>query len=365
MKINTLLFSLLSVSILISCEKTDTETPQPYDSGVIVINAGNFTDNNGTLSHLQRTGQSVMTDIFQKENLRALTGGISGYTEVNDKGIILVDNSTAGKDLLEIVNAHTLKSLATIPSTEIENPRNVLKVSETKAYISAWDATGDYSNFFKNPGYVAVLDLVTNKITKKIAVENGAESMQIVGNEVFVGNSGSVKNTISVIDVNTDAVKQIIPVGLNPEIIGADAGGQLWVFAGNELQKINTSSKSVDGKIKITSSNSAKSPGSFVMSADKNTIYFTHSFYDAADGWKQKGETYAFKTSATAVEAKTPFINRLFGGGMAVDPQTGNIYAGLVPSFKQAGYVFRFKSDGSLIDSVKAEIAPGKFFFKK
>lgn len=90
-----------------------------------------------------------MTDIFQKENLRALTGGISGYTEVNDKGIILVDNSTAGKDLLEIVNAHTLKSLATIPSTEIENPRNVLKVSETKAYISAWDATGDYSNFSK------------------------------------------------------------------------------------------------------------------------------------------------------------------------------------------------------------------------
>jgi hypothetical protein len=50
---------------------------------------------------------------------------------------------------------------------------------------------------------------------------------------------------------------------------------------------------------------------------------------------------------------------------LAVDPQTGNLYAGLVPSFKQAGFVFRYKPDGSFIDSVKAEIAPSKFFFKE
>ncbi|MCA0364817.1 MAG: DUF5074 domain-containing protein [Bacteroidetes bacterium] len=365
MKINTLLLSMLTIGILNSCEKAENETPQPYESGVIVVNAGNFSDNNGSLSLLQRTGNTLVTDIFLKENLRSLTGSLSGYCEVNGKGVILVDNSTAGKDVVEIVDAGTFKSIATIPSTEIENPRNAIKVSETKAYISAWDATGDFSNFFKNPGYVAVLDLSTNKIIKKIAVENGAEDLQLIGNEVYVGNSGSVKNTISVIDINTDAIKQTIPVGLNSEIIGADASGKLWVFAGNELQKINTGGKTVENKIKITSSNSAKSPGAFVMSADKNTIYFTHSFYDATDGWKQKGETYAFKTSASVAEAKTPFINRLFGGGMAVDPQTGNIYAGLVPSYKQAGYVFRYKSDGSLIDSVKAEIAPGKFYFKK
>lgn len=365
MKINAILAAIFAVSILASCEKNETEPLQPYDSGVIVVNSGNFTDNNGTLSLLQRSGQSVVTDIFQKENMRSIAGGLSGYAEVNEKGIILVDNSTAGKDLIEIVNARTFKTVATIPSTEIENPRTVIKVSETKAYVSAWDATGDFSNFYKNPGYIAVLDLTTNKIVKKIAVQNGAESLVLVGNEVYVGNTGSGKTILTVIDVASDAIKQTIEVGRNPTLIGLDASNKLWVYAGGELQKINTSAKTVESKLKITSTNASKSPSSFVLSADKATIYYTFSFYDSADGYAQKGETYSFSTTSTAIEAKTPFINRLFGGGLAVDPQTGDLYAGLVPSYKQAGYVFRYKSNGTLIDSVKAEIAPSKFFFKK
>jgi hypothetical protein len=101
------------------------------------------------------------------------------------------------------------------------------------------------------------------------------------------------------------------------------------------------------------------------LSANKATIYYTFSFYDAADNYVQKGETYSFSTTSTAIEAKIPFINRLFSGGLAVDPHTGDLYAGLVPSYKQAGYVFRYKANGTFIDSVKVEIAPSKFFFKK
>jgi YVTN family beta-propeller protein len=364
MKIKVLLALSLFLSLFSACEKAETEPTQPYDTGVIVINSGNFSDNNGTLTQISRNDQTATFDIFQKENLRSISGGLSGYTEVNNKGIILVDNSSAGKDLIEIVNARTFKSIATIPSSEIENPRNVIEVSATKAYITAWDATGDFSNFFAKPGYVAVLDLNTDKMVKKITVQNGAETLFKVENEVYVGNNSSGKSILSVIDIATDAVKQTIEVGNNPHIIGLDASGKLWIYAGGEFKKINTISKTIENKMKITSDNPSKSPSSFAISADKSTIYYTYSFYDAADGFKQKGETYSFKTSNTSVEAKTPFINRLFGGGLAVDPQTGNLYAGLVPSFKQAGFVFRYKSNGSLIDSVKAEIAPSKFFFK-
>lgn len=365
MKFSTILTSFLALGILVSCEKTVTDPSQPYDNGVVVINAGNFSDNNGTLSLISRNGQSISTDIFQKENQRSLAGSLSGYAEVNEKGIILIDNSTAGNDKIEIVNASTFKSLATIPSTEIENPRNVVKVSDTKAYVSAWDATGDFSDFYNKPGYVAVIDLISNKIVKKIAVQNGAETLEKVGNEVYVGNTGSGKKILTVIDIASETVKQTIDVGSNPAIIGVDASGKLWIYAGNELQKINTASKTIESKIKITSANTAKTPSSFVLSSDKSTIYYTHSFYDAAAGYTQKGETYSFKTSSTTIDANKPFVNRLFGGGLAVDPQTGNIYAGLIPSYKQAGYVFRFKPDGSMIDSVKAEIAPSKFYFKK
>lgn len=363
MKIKQLAILLL-LSIIYSCKKTETEPLKPYDTGVIVVNAGNFTDNNGTLSLLQKNTNTINLDIFHKENLRSLAGGLSGYAEVGDKGIILVDNSTAGKDLVEIVDARTFKSIATIATGEIENPRNVIKVSNTKAYISAWDATGDFSNFFKNKGYIAVLDLVSNKITKKIPVQNGAETMVIVGNEVYVGNATYDKPSITIIDTNTDAPKSDIVVGSNPTLIGRDINNKIWLFADNELIRLNSSTKTIETKVKINSTNFEKSASNFVMSADKKTILFTHSFYDSADNYAQKGETYSFPITDAVISTDKPFIKKLFGGGMAIDPIGGTIYAGLVPSFKQAGYVFRYKPSGVLIDSVKAEIAPSKFFFK-
>jgi hypothetical protein len=361
--------SLFTLAILTAtftaCKTTDPEPDQPYDKGVLVLNAGNFSDNNGTISLLSRDSKTISLDVFMKENTRSLAGGVQGYAEVNEKGLILVDNATAGKDVVEIVNARTFKSIATILSSEIENPRTVVKVSDTKAYITCWDATGDFSNFYKNPGYVAVIDLLTNKLTKKIPVQNGAESIVVVGSEAFVGYTGSGKTTLSVIDIATDAVKQSIEIGKNPSILDIDANGKLWIYVGGELVRFNTSTKAIETRLKVSATNASASPSSFTLSADKRTFYFTSSYYDANDGYKQKGQTYSFPIDATTITADKPFINRLFGGGLGVDAQTGTIYAGLVPSYKQAGYVFRYQTNGTLIDSVKAEIAPSKFFFKK
>ena len=90
---------------------------------------------------------------------------------------------------------------------------------------------------------------------------------------------------------------------------------------------------------------------------------YVYSFYDAADGYKQKGETYSFSINDAVISTAKPLINKLFTG-MSVDPASGNIYAGFTPSYKQAGYVFRYQSNGILIDSLKAEIAPEGFLFK-
>ncbi len=365
MNIKLVVVAALTASFT-ACQTTDPVPDQPYDKGVLVLNAGNFTDNNGTLSLLSRDSKTIVLDVFMKENSRSLAGGVQGYAEVNDKGLILVDNSTAGKDVVEIVNSHTFKAIATIPSADIENPRAIVKVSDTKAYITCWDATGDFSNFYKNPGYVAVIDLTTNKLTKKIIVQNGAESIVVVGSEAFVGSAGgSGKTILSVIDVATDAVKQKVEVGADPSVLDVDANGRLWIYANDQLLRLNTSTKAIEARLKVSSPNLDASPSAFALSADKRTFYFTSSYYDAKDGYKEKGETYSFGIDATSIVADKPFIKRLFGGGLSVDAQTGTIYAGLIPSYKQAGYVFRYQTNGTLIDSVKAEIAPSKFFFKK
>ena len=365
MQLNSIIIRSFAAGILLfglnACTKTSEPEPtQPYDSGVLVSNRGNFSDNNGSITLINPTTKVISYDVFQTENNRALAGGVGDYQEVDGKGLIVVDNSASGKDLIEIVNARTFKSLATIPSTDVENPRYITKAGTNKAYITCWDSfNADYS--YKT-GYVVVVDLATNKVMKKILVQKGPEKLFTVGNEVIVGAVGGEK-TISIINTQTDAVTQTIEIGRNPNLIGTDANGKLWFYTNKEFVKFNLSTKTVESRVAITTSNASKSASNFTFNKEKNAIMYVFSFYDAADNYKQKGEIYSFGINDATIATSKPFINKIFTG-MSTDPSTGNIYAGFTPSYKQAGYVFRYKSDGVLIDSLKAGIAPEGFLFK-
>ena len=346
---------------LVSCGK-DPEPSQPYDDGVLIINAGNFLDNNGSLSLLRRDTKTADLDVFAKENARPITGGISGYAEIDGKGLILVDNAAAGLDKVEIVNARTLKSVATLTAPDIENPRAVVGVGTNKAYVSCWGATGSGANFFANPGYVAVIDLTTNKLIKKIAVQKGVEGIVIMGNQAFVGGTGGDR-LINVIDMARDEATATIAAGAgNAGVLRLDANNKIWTFVGREAVRIDPTSRTVESRIRVGTS-TTKSPGNLTMSADKRTIYFTHTFFDAADNFKQKGEMYSFNIADAVIAANAPVASRVFTG-LGCDPKSNLLYAGVTPSFKQAGFVFRYQPNGQLIDSVRVEIAPSGFWFK-
>lgn len=356
-----LIAGLLALTVF-SCQTPDPE-PSPYGAGVYIINAGNFNDNNGSISFLPRNATTASTDIFNAANARTLTGGVQDYTEVDGKGVILVDNSTAGQDKIELVESGTFRALATIQAPDVENPRYVVMAGPNKAYVSCWDATGDFSNFYPKPGYILVLDLASRTVTKRIPVTRGADRMVVVGSEVFVGSAGG-ERVLTVIDTEKDEVRQPgVDVGVNTNPVAVDANGRLWAYASsaNEMVRINPATKAVDLRMKV--GNSAKRPGAIAISQDRRTFYFVNSFYDAGDNYREKGELYNFSIDASSLPATTPFVRRLFSG-LGVDPQTGTIYAGVTPSYKQAGYVLRYQPNGTLIDSVRAEIAPSTFYFR-
>jgi DNA-binding beta-propeller fold protein YncE len=367
MQFNTINIRSLAACALIlglnACKSTSEPEPsQPYDTGVFVINRGNFFDNNGSISLINSTTKALSFDIFQTENVNSLAGGVSDYAEIDGKGIILVDNATAGKDAIEIVNARTFKSVAKIPSSDLENPRYVAKAGTNKAYVTCWDSfNADYSY---KPGYVLVIDLTTNKVIKKIAVQKGANKLLVVGNEAIVATTTySDATTISIIDTQADAIKQTVEIGYEPQLIGADANGKIWLYADGKFVKFNLISKAVESRIAFASPSSIKSAGSFTFNKEKTAILFAYSYADAADNYKQKGETYSFGINDSSVLTTKPVINKVFSG-LTTDPNTGNIYAGFSPSLKQAGYVFRYQANGTLIDSLKAGIGPEGFLFK-
>lgn len=360
-KINSLLLSLTLSLFIASCNTPDPE-PEPYESGVVVLNAGNFFDNNGSLSFVRRNSATVTTDIFNTVNTRSLKGSMQGYTEIDGKGIILVDNSTAGLDKVEIVEINTFKSLGTLAAPDIENPRHVVQVGPNKAYISCWGATGDFNDFYPNPGYIAVVDLASRKVVKKITVTKGAERMVVSGSEVIVGNEGGEKALV-VVDLTTDEVKSKFDLGTNPRPIGLDAAGQLWVYSAKEMIQMNAQTKAIGSRLKINSP-ADRSVGQITFGKDRQTLFFTHFYYDAADAYKEKGEVYSFSTRDGAISLASPYIRRYFSA-FGIDPQKGTIYAGVTPSYAQAGYVLRYDpSTARVMDSVKVEIAPSGFYFK-
>lgn len=349
--------SLISLTTfaLTSCEKTVSSPIQPYEDGVFVINAGNFFDNNGTLSLVSRDSKITANDIFLKENNRSLAGGITDYSEIDEKGIILVDNSTDGKDVIEIVDARTFKSIVSIKG-EIDNPRKVIKVGTNKAYITCWDTfNADYT--YKQ-GFVAVLDLTLNKIIKKIPVDSGAEDIIVIGNLAYVGNINA-RPTLKVIDLQIDEVKESIEIGSEPGNFVADAANKIWMTSGNSIILFDPITKTFDTKFKAGTKDK-KSPSSLCMSKDKKTIFCTYNFYDAADGYKLKGEISSIDISTGTSKV---FINRTFSS-VAFDSESEMIYTSLIPSYKQSGYIFRYQTSGILIDSVKVDIAPSGFYFK-
>lgn len=359
--INVLALGLTTLSLW-NCKTSDPE-PTPYSDGAYVINSGNFLDNNGSISYIARNSTTASTDIFNAVNTRPLVGGVQDYTEINGKGVILVDNSAAGLDKVEIVESGTFKSLATLAAPDVENPRYVVMAGPNKAYVSCWGATGT-SPFYVNPGYILVVDLASRTVTKKISVAKGAERMVVQGNQVFVGNVGG-ERILTVINTDTDEVQAPgIDIGANSNPVALDSGNKLWIYtsATKEMVQINPVSKVIEKRLVVGSSN--KSPGSIAISSDKTQFFFVNFFYDAADGYKAKGETYQFSITDSNISATKPFISRYFTG-LGVDPQTGTLYAGVTPSYKQAGYVLRYRPDtGALIDSVKVEISPSRFFFR-
>ena len=358
--INVFALGLTTLSLW-NCKTSDPE-PTPYDAGVYVVNSGNFSENNGTISYIARNSTTASTDIFNVVNGRSLVGYLEDYTEINGKGVILVDNSAAGLDKIEIVESGTFKSLATLAAPDVENPRNVIMAGPNKAYISCWGTTGT-SPFYVNPGYILVVDLASRTITKKIPVNKGADRMIMLGNQVFVGNVGG-ERTLTVINTDTDEVQAPgIDVGVNPNPLALDANNKLWVYTSStkEMVRINPANKAIENRLVVGSSN--RSLGSITINSDKTQFYFVNFFYDAADSYKEKGETYRFSITDANISTAKPFISRYFTG-LSVDPQTGVLYAGVSPSYKQAGYVLRYQPGGALIDSVKVEIGPTRFFFR-
>ena len=214
---------ILFLILIVSCKKNEDVPNSLFLSGdgVFVVNEGNFTWGNGSLSYYSYDSAKIYNDLFYSVNGRPL-GDVPNSMEIKDDlAYIVVNNS--GK--IEVIKKSTLESVATISG--LISPRYIAFVNSSKAYI-----TSMYSDS------LTIIRLDDNSVSGYINLGRSSESIVTAGNNAFVANwVGGSK--VMVINIADDQLVDSIEVGIEPESMVIDKNNMLWVLCTGGWTKEN------------------------------------------------------------------------------------------------------------------------------
>jgi len=308
-------------------------------AGVYIACEGNYGFGNAKISYYDFASGNSVIDIFQPANNRPLGDVCQSITFFNNKAYVVVNNS--GK--VEVCNPSTMKSSATM--TGFNSPRYLLPITNSKAYVS---------DLYANA--ISIVDLNSNVKTGSIPCKGWTEQMVLLYGKVFVTNTYSdhlyIVNSVS--DILTDSIQ--LSYGSNS--IRQDKNGKLWVLCqGNSttnikaaLHRINPVNNLVELSLQFSSS--TDSPFRLNMNPTNDTLYYLNNG--------------VCRMSVNDTILPPVFINQSGKNfyGLGIDPNSGYIYAADAIDYVQQGKVYRYKQNGSLINSFSVGIVPGEFYFR-
>jgi DNA-binding beta-propeller fold protein YncE len=356
-----LLFILMSLLILSGCmEEDDPVGPgDPGNSnssrGVFIVNEGNFTFENASLTYYNIGSGEESQDIFFNTNGLPL-GDVAVSMNIQDSlGYVVLNNS--GKIYMLHTGSFALKGKI----TGLTSPRYIHFINDTKAYVTDLYARS-----------IAIVNPVAMEITGYIDVNNGQDEFgqhsteQMIGyGEYVYSNCWSYDNQILVIDSETDRVVDSIEVIKQPNSMVMDNKQSLWVLSdggwigspyGYEtpgLVRVDPASGKAET---IHRFEEGDRPTALRINPTSDTIYYLdrHVYRMSVD---PLGEPAIFISS--------PYEEGFWGGfyGLAVDPVSSEVYVTDAVDFSQPGVVYRYAPDGNPVDTIVAGIVPGALCF--
>lgn len=340
---------ILLIILSVSCKKypigpqstnTNNIDSTNRSKGVFIICEGNYNWGNGSISFLNFTSKTVSNNVFCNANSRPL-GDVPQSMVIKDSiGFIIVNNS--GK--IEIINTSTYKSIATI--NNLNSPRYMLLINENKAYVSSL-----YGNV------IYIINPATYQITGSINTSGSSEQMVLYNNKVYAAN-WSNGNKIFVINVLTDEIINSITTVKEPNSMVLDKNNKLWILcSGGYLHDeqaalicMNPDNYTIEKS--YTFMNSGAYPTKLCSNATNDTLYFLN-----------KG-IFRMTIQDTILPGLEIVAqqNRNFYG-LTYNKEASHIYVTNTVDYVQQGWIYRYTTNGAVIDSIKVDINPGEFCF--
>ncbi|MCM8570800.1 YncE family protein [Gramella jeungdoensis] len=343
-----------TVFLFNSCEDDTDCCPMPeeeaeFESGIFVLNEGNFGSGNASVSFLDNDMQQMQSSIFMNTNETGLGDTAQSIKLYEEFAIIVVNVSNK----IEVVDRYTFESRATI-DVELMNPRYAEVVND-KIYVSNWGDGMDPDDDF-----VAVFDLSDFSFIKSISVAEGPEKVLAANGKLFVAHKGgfSFNNIVSVINTESNGVEAEIEVGDLPNSMVIE-GNNLWVLAGGKPSYAETETAGKLSNINI-SNNQVEEEFDFPDSS----LHPNNLSLEGSDVYLTIGKTvynYNMTTMQPASEYKLDEPALLYG----FEIHDGRIYvASPNADFTGDGMLYIYNlSNGSLTTQFSVGINPNGIYF--
>ena len=352
-KLTKIIVLILTAVLAVGCMEWDYGMEEEFSAegpGLFITNEGNFQYGNATLSYYDPATGDVENEVFYRANAMKL-GDVAQSMVIRDGiGWIVVNNS----HVIFAIDIKTFKEVGRI--TNLTSPRYIHFLSDEKAYVTQiWDNRIFIVNpkTFQITGHIECPNMTT---------ESGStEQMVQWGKYVYV-NCWSYQNRILKIDTTTDTVVDELQVGIQPTSLVLDKNGKMWTitdggyegspygYEAPSLYRIDAETFTIEKRFKFKLGDW---PSEVQLNGTGDKLYWLND-----DVWEMS-------VDAERIPAK-PFLEyqETLYYGLTIDPTSGDVYVADAIDYQQQGKVYRFTSDGKLIDEFYVGIIPGAFCWK-
>jgi hypothetical protein len=335
MKIKLMLWALALV--IISCNSDDEmEAPDSsFNHDVIVGNEGGFGNDNASLTAIDQGAMEAQQNVFTQKTGQPLGDVLHSLNSYNDEIYAVVNNS--GK--IEVLGKESLDLRRTI--IDLESPRYIEFISESKAYVSDFVANG-----------IHIIEPGSGNYSGFVDAGTWIEQMETINGEVWT--TAPYRDKVYIIDPNSNSVSDSVAVAPGTNGLETDADGNAWVIAQGTYNPSVTeaSLNKIDGDTKelVQSFQFPDGAGygtALELSPDGTSVYFL-----------LEGAVYKMALDANQLPSD-PIISPAFAPyGLSVNSSSGHIALTDAVDYVQSGRVYFYDADGSAINDFPAGIAP-------
>ena len=342
--------------------------------GMYLLNEGNMGSNKATLDYLDLSASDstvhYLRNIYSERNPSTvmMLGDVGNDIQIYGSRLWMVINCS---NKVEVARA---SDAVRIGKVNIPNCRYVT-FKDGYAYVSSYVGT-QYGGSDSPLGSVYKVDTLTLEKVDSCAVGYQPEEMAIVGNKLYVANSGGYQgmtgqgyeSTVSVVDLHSMRETDRINVAANLHHVKADHYGQLWVTArGNytdEASSIWWLQQNADGKTVV---------GGHLDQPVSDLCIVGDSLYFYGSQWSEitlkNTVTYGIINVRTHQMVSTslsdaPEISKIrMPYGIIVNPLQRDFYLMDAKNYVSSGELLHFLPDGTFDWKVKTGDIPAHAAF--